>query len=70
MRLYLIYIPMVASRGCDVKDCGLSAWLSFRSAEAILPTTNRIPLRLRNPPITTNTPPAVFVYNKQTKQNG
>lgn len=70
MRLHLIYISMAASRGCDVKDCGLSAWLSFGSAEAIIPRTNRIPLRLRNPPITTITPPAVFVYNKQTKQNG
>lgn len=70
MRLHFIYISMKASRGCDVKDCGLSAWLSFGSAEAIIPTTNRIPLHLRNPPITTIVPPAVFVYNKQTKQNG
>lgn len=42
---------MGASGEYDVKECGLSAWLSSGSAEGIVPTTNRTPppFRLQNP---------------------
>lgn len=57
----------MASRGYDVKDCGLSVWLSFGSTEAIIPTTNRSPLHLKNPHHYHDTPRCVCLINRRNR---